>query len=52
MADDISIKIVDAILADLMDRRGFRQEWDQCDDEIKIEIRDAWVRIVKEKIEK
>lgn len=46
MASDAAKKIVEAILQNLTDRRGLRQEWDQIDDEIQNEIREAWERIV------
>lgn len=42
---------VDAIIADLRDRRGLRQEWDQIDEEIALEIRDEWVRILEENLD-
>ena len=35
----------DAILADITDRRGWRQEWDQFDDDIQEEIRITLGRI-------
>jgi hypothetical protein len=34
--------IVRRILADVTDRRGWRQEWDQFDSEIKDEIQETW----------
>lgn len=33
--------IVRRVLDDLLDRRGFRQTWDGCDEDIKKEIRDS-----------
>ena len=38
--------IVEAILCDMTDRRGLRQEWDQIDADIQKEIRAEWRRIV------
>ena len=38
MSGDAS-KVGQAILDDLTDRRGFRQEWDQCDPATQDEIR-------------
>lgn len=32
-------RIRDAVLKDLLDRRGFRQTWDEIDHDIKAEIR-------------
>jgi hypothetical protein len=34
------------ILADLTDRRGLRQEFEQCDEDIQDEIFDTWVGII------
>lgn len=42
-----SYNIVNAIIADLSDRRGFRQAWDDTDKDIQEEIRLAWINIVK-----
>lgn len=39
-------KIVDAIIADLSDRCGLRQEWEQIDEDIKKQIRQMWIDIV------
>ncbi len=39
---------VDRIIADLSDRRGLRQEWDQIDSDVKSGIRDSWIRIMGE----
>lgn len=44
--DKLAAKIVRAVFADLFDRRGFRQEWDGCDEEIKKEIRRSLTGIV------
>lgn len=38
---------VDAIVRDLSERRGLRQEWDQIDDDVRREIRAVWVSIIK-----
>jgi hypothetical protein len=32
-------KAVDALIADLSDRRGLGQEWDQIDEDLQVEIR-------------
>ena len=37
---------IDGIIADLTDRRGLRQEWEQIDDDIKTEIRNTWLDIM------
>lgn len=41
-------KIAQAILADVTDRRGWRQEWDGFDDDIQDEIVNTWIRIIDE----
>ena len=46
MNEETAKKIVDAIIDDLSDRRGLRQEWEQTDDETQQEIKDEWVAIV------
>ena len=38
-------KIVSAIVEDLSDRRGLRQEWEQIDEEIQAEIKQTWAGI-------
>ena len=39
-------KIVSAIVEDLSDRRGLRQEWEQIDEEIQAEIKQTWAGII------
>ncbi len=39
--------IARAIMADLSDRRGLGDELDQVDDDVREEILDAWVEIIK-----
>jgi len=41
-------KIVEALIADLTDRRGLRHEWDQIDADIREQIEDEWTRIVSD----
>lgn len=41
-------KVVDKIIADLTDRRGLRQEWENCDDEVRDEIRATWIKLINE----
>lgn len=38
---------VDAIIEDLSDRRGLRQEWEQIDRDIRKEIRAEWIKLVE-----
>ncbi len=40
-------RIRDAILADVTDRRGWRQEWDGFDAEVRKNIKRAWERLIK-----
>lgn len=40
-------EIVNAIIADLTDRRGLRQEWEQIDSDIQEDIRQEWIEIVE-----
>ncbi len=42
---------VTAILMDLEDRRGLRQEWEQIDEEIQQEIHDKWLTLVNKAFE-
>lgn len=44
--------VVDAVVKDLTDRRGLRQEWEQIDEEIQQEIREAWAGIVESEIQR
>lgn len=43
--------IVEEIIQDLQDRRGFRQVWDELKDSIREDIRSEWELIVKDEIE-
>lgn len=40
-------RAVDAIIDDLSDRRGLRQEWEQIDRDIRKEIRAEWIKLVE-----
>ena len=40
-------RIVEAIIADLSDRRGLRQEWEQIDSDVQDEIRYVWGIIIE-----
>jgi hypothetical protein len=44
---DFAERIVERIWSDVTDRRGWRQEADLFDDEVKMQILDAWVGIVR-----
>ena len=45
-------RIRDAILADVTDRRGWRQEWDGFHDDIQKDIKAAWLAIIKAELER
>jgi hypothetical protein len=36
----------EALCADIKDRRGLKWEWDRIDEDIKLEIRKAWEKIL------
>lgn len=44
--DPISLA-VDAIVADISDRRGLKGEWAAIEDEIRMEIRGTWEAIIR-----
>ncbi len=46
-SDDAAERVVAALWEDVTDRRGWRQEADQFDDEVKHEILDKWLLIVR-----
>jgi hypothetical protein len=48
----IEKEIVFAILHDFTDRRGLRQEWEQIEEDIKEEMIQTWIDIVKSKLDK
>lgn len=41
-------RIVDAILNNLMGRRGLSDEWDMIEHDIRDEIRADWIDVVRE----
>lgn len=48
--EKLARKIADAILQDVTDRRGWRQEWEGFDEDIQKEIKDTWVQIIKKEL--
>lgn len=42
-----SERAVDAIIDDLTDRHGLRQEWDNIDRKTRAEIRAAWIVLIE-----
>lgn len=50
--DEMANMIVHAIIADIRDRRGLKQEWNQIDSDIKDEIYENWKQIVTSEFRK
>ena len=48
---DLAKRIRDAILRDVTDRRGWRQEWDAFDEDVREDIRAAWLEIIEAELE-
>ena len=48
----LAAAIVRKVLADLLDRRGFRHEWDSCDETTKKDIRRSLVTTVEIELNK
>ena len=46
MPSALALKIVDAIVDNLTNRKGLRHEWDNIDAEVEKEIRDEWAEII------
>jgi hypothetical protein len=38
---------VEAIIADISDRKGLGNEWEQIDEDIQDQIRDTWTLIIR-----
>ncbi len=49
--EHVAAVIATRIMKDMQDRRGLRQEFDQCDDEIKMEIFEEWKSIAQAVLE-
>ena len=47
----IAQKIMRDLLKDITDRRGWRQQWDQFDDDVKVEIRATHTAIIEKHLE-
>lgn len=52
MMRKLAIRIVNAIIKDFTDRRGLRQVWEEIDEDVRLEIKTEWIKIVQEEIEK
>lgn len=48
----VARRAVKAILADLTDRGGFRQIWDELDDHIQLEIISVWRELVEKELDR
>lgn len=46
MLDELSNKVFDKIAADILDRSGIGNEWEQIDDVVMSEIRREWMGII------
>lgn len=46
MTEKLASEIVNKIIADLTDRRGLRQAFEEIDEEIQEEIKETWIEIV------
>lgn len=51
-AEDLTRRIVEIIEKDFTDRRGLRQAWEEIDDETQEEIRDKWIELIKDELNK
>lgn len=43
-------RILDAVLRDILDRRGFRQTWDSVGKDVRAEMRATLLKIVEEEL--
>ena len=50
--DKLATDIMSKILDDVTDRRGWRQEWDRFDNEIKAEIKAEWYKLILDTLKK
>ncbi len=48
----VANRVVKAIMRDFTDRRGWRQSWDETDEQVKAEILRTWRDIVQREIGK
>ena len=51
MKKSLAQKIVDAILEDQNDRRGFRHNWEAIDEDVQVECIDSWVKITQKTLD-
>ena len=50
--EELAASIAEVIKLDVTDRRGWRQEWDMFDSDIKEEIITTWQRLILDKLNK
>ena len=48
----VAERIRDAILGDVTDRRGWRQEWDGFDEDVREEILSRWTHLIQEQLDR
>jgi signal recognition particle GTPase len=46
----IAEEIYDDLIYDLTDRRGLNQQYWQIDDDVRLEIKHTWIKIIKNKL--
>lgn len=44
----LAAKIIDALIVEMSGRSGIGDEWDGMDDDVRDEIREAWIALVLE----
>jgi hypothetical protein len=50
MKKTVCERICDAILKDATDRRGWRQAWDDFDDDTQDEIKSTWLNLIRREL--
>ena len=48
--NDKAVNILNALFKDMLDRRGFRQNWEQIDEDIQLEIIETWYKLIQDVI--
>ena len=50
LTETLANEIEVAILADLTDRKGLRQAWEEIDKETQAEIEEEWIELIEEEL--
>lgn len=50
LTETLANEIEVAILADLTDRKGLRQAWEEIDKETQAEIEEKWIELIEEEL--